>query len=328
MRLSESLDHNPYLFIVGCPRSGTTLLQRLLDAHQDLAIINETLWIDRWCTERKGVTPEGFVTPALISNLFEYRWFARLQLEREKVEGLLESGSRLPYSSFVGRIFDLYGNARGKRLVGDKTPRYVRSLPLLHELFPRARFVHVIRDGRSTCLSILDWGKDAKLASRLPTWTEHPLITAALWWEWFVRLGREAGASLGPRLYYEVRYEALVADATKELEPLCAFLDLPFDEAMLRFHQGRTRANPKLSAKSAWLPVTVGLRDWRRQMDAADVERFEAAAGDLLDELGYERGFPSVGAEARKHASMIGELFTRDARARRRLLPEGWGSVC
>ena len=63
-------------------------------------------------------------------------------------------------------------------------------------------------------------------------------------------------------------------------------------------------------------------------MEAAEVERFEAAAGDLLDELGYERAFQSVGAEARKHASMIGELFTRDTRARGRALPERWGAYC
>ena len=118
------------------------------------------------------------------------------------------------------------------------------------------------------------------------------MATAALWWEWQVRLGREAGASLGPQLYQEVRYEALVGDTAGELEPLCAFLDISFDRAMLDYHQGRQRSDRGLSAKSAWLPPTPGLRDWKTQMGPEDAERFEAVAGDLLDELGYPRDVP------------------------------------
>jgi hypothetical protein len=67
---------------------------------------------------------------------------------------------------------------------------------------------------------------------------------------------------------------------------------------MLRFHEGRERTEPNLDAKKAWRPVTQGLRDWRSQMSQQDVERFEAATGDLLDELGYERAVPNPVAEA------------------------------
>jgi hypothetical protein len=315
---------NPFVFVVGCPRSGTTLVQRMLDAHRDLAIINETLWIDRFFSERKGVTPEGYVTPAFVSNLFDFKWFARLPVEREDVERLVDEDGPVHYTTFVSRIFDLYGRARGKRLVGDKSPRYVRDLPLFHELFPRARFVHVIRDGRSTCLSILNWGKDAKLARRLPTWREHPLVTAALWWEWFVRLGREAGASLGPTLYYEISYEALVAEPAKELERLCSFLGLPFDEAMLRFHEGRQRSEHGLSAKEAWLPPIPGLRDWRTQMAAEEIEQFEAAAGGLLGELGYPRAFPEPAADAQELAARLRRAFAHGRRVRGRHVPKRW----
>jgi hypothetical protein len=79
---------------------------------------------------------------------------------------------------------------------------------------------------------------------------------------------------------------------------LCQFLGVPYDDAMLRFHEGRERTEPNLDAKKAWRPVTQGLRDWRSQMSQQDVERFEAATGDLLDELGYERAVPNPVAEA------------------------------
>jgi Sulfotransferase family len=315
---------NPYVFIVGCPRSGTTLLQRMLDAHPHLAIIDETRWIDRWCRDRKGVMADGFVTGELISKLLAFPRFAQLGLGRDELESLLERDHRLSYPRFVSELFDLYGRSRGKSFVGDKTPRYVRSVMPLHELFPRARFVHLIRDGRGTSLSVVAWRKAAKLADTFPTWKDHPFATAALWWEWQVRLGREAGTALGPELYVEVRYEALIADGARELASVCDFLNLGFDERMLRFHEGRQRRDSGLSAKSAWLPPTPGLRDWKTQMTAEDVERFEATAGELLDELGYPRAVPHPSAETQRLAGRLRAAFTDELRSRGRRLPKQW----
>src|SRR5215472_12172188 len=80
------------------------------------------------------------------------------------------------------------------------------------------------------------------------------------------RLGRQFGSTLGPQLCYELRYESLVSHAERECLALCSFLGLPYDNTMLRFHQGKTKAEPGLSAKEARLSVTPGLRDWKSQM--------------------------------------------------------------
>ena len=321
---------NPYVFIVGCPRSGTTLLGRMVDAHPLVAIIHETRWIDEWFEERVGLTPEEFVTPRLIPLLLDHPRFARLGIEREDLEGLLARGEPVPYASFIIGIFDLYGKAHRKQLVGDKTPRYVRSIRTLHTLWPDARFVHIVRDGRDVSISAMNWEKgSAKLANRFATWGEKPVTTAALWWEWHVRLGREAGESLGSELYHEVRYESLIDRPAEECARLCEFLGVPYDDAMLRFHEGRTRVksghDARRDAKKAWLPVTSGLRDWRSQMPSEDLERFEAAAGGLLDELGYERIPPRPSPRTVVLAARTRGSFLRDLRARGQKVPEGWG---
>jgi sulfotransferase family protein len=314
---------NPYVFVVGCPRSGTTLLQRMLDAHPDLAVINETLWITRQADRRKGVTREGFVTSELVSRLFEYPRFRRLDIPREEVERLLDSDDPVSYPRFVSGIFDLYGRSRGKRLVGDKSPGYVREMATLHALWPEAKFIHLIRDGRDVWLSVTGWKKADRSVGQFATWSQDPVATTALWWERSVRLGREAGASLNTTLYHEVRYEDLVADPGRECGALCDFLGLSYDEAMLRFYEGRTRdLEPGLPSKRAWLPPTPGLRDWRAQMPAEDLERFEAVAGDLLDELGYPLAGPRMQTDG--EAARIRSAFTEDARARGRALPGRW----
>jgi hypothetical protein len=304
---------NPYVFLVGCPRSGTTLLQRMVNAHPLIAITPETHWIPKPYKKRTGLTAGGLVTPELISHLLELPKFTRLGIGRDQHLQMIGNGQPISYASFVTGIFDLYGKAQGKALVGDKTPGYVKSISVLHALWRSARFVHIIRDGRDVCLSVAKWRKTAyKQPGTFCTWADDSVSTAALWWEAMVRMGRQAGKSLGPVLYREIRYEALVDHPAEECAALCEFLGVPFDGAMLRFHEGRTKNDPNLDAKHAWLPVTRGLRDWRTQMPADDVERFEAAAGELLDELGYTRVFPRPRPETVEGATRLRDLLTQD----------------
>ncbi|MGH2967790.1 MAG: sulfotransferase family protein [Solirubrobacteraceae bacterium] len=309
---------NPYVFIVGCPRSGTTLLRRIVDAHPEIAITRETHWIPELIRDGRCVDPHGRTTRELPAVLESHPKFATLGIDHDLLERLA-ADARLSYPALVRALFDHYGAARGKRLVGDKTPGYVSEIALLHGLFPRARFVHLVRDGRDVCLSALGWERKAEqFRRRFPTWEDAPAATAALWWRWHVLHGRGAGRELGPDLYHELRYEALVAQPERECRRLCDFLGLAFDTAMLRFHEGRTRHEPGLSAKRAWLPPTPGLRDWRTQMPDDQVEAFEAAAGDALDVLGYARAVPTPAATRQPAAAALASAFPG------RPLPEGW----
>jgi hypothetical protein len=73
---------NPYVFIVGCPKSGTTLLRRIVDAHPLVAIPNEQHWLPKWFEQRKEVAPEGLATPELVSKVLEYERFSRMAIDR------------------------------------------------------------------------------------------------------------------------------------------------------------------------------------------------------------------------------------------------------
>ncbi len=273
----------PYVLAVGCPRSGTTLLQRMLDHHPMLAIANDTHFIAKVIDPEGGDVP---LSPEIVDRVLAYHRFPRLGLPEDSVR--LAAARSETYAQFVGLLYAEFAARRGKPLAGEKTPDYVRYLPLLGRLFPWARFIHLIRDGRDVALSTMQWARPHKGPGRFAMWEEEPVAVCALWWRWQVSAGRSKGLELRSR-YCEVHYEQLVVDPAGTTSRLCGFLDLPFSQEMLAFHVGKTRSDPGLSAKNAWLPPTRGLRDWRTQMIERDVALFEALAGDLLSSFGYER---------------------------------------
>ncbi len=317
----------PSVFIVGCARSGTTLLQRIVDSHPRMAVTPSMHWM-RDLLRKHGVRkPDDPVPPEIVSALLAHPRFARLRLDPEKVERLARPtahpGARLTHVGLLSGIFRLYGEAAGKPVVGNKTAPFVRRIPELHRLWPGARFVHIIRDGRDVCLSILDWESAESAAGRYASWNEDPISTTALWWKRKVLLGREGGEPLAPDLYHELRYESLVSDPAGECGRLCRFLGLPYDEAMLRFDERREGTDPDLERAHPTMPITAGLRDWREQMPRADLERFEAAAEDLLEELGYPL-VTDPKREALDRAARVRESFAGDAGSRGQRLPAGW----
>jgi hypothetical protein len=303
---------NPYVFVVGCPRSGTTLLQRMLDNHPMLAVANDSHFVPR-AVEDVPIGEDPPLTPALVEWVRTYRRFHRLGLSHEAVAAA--AARSRTYTEFVGALYTEYGRKRGKRLAGEKTPDYVRHLPRLHALFPWVRSIHIIRDGREVCLSALEWAHDGKGPGKLALWGDEPVAACALWWRWQVVTGRRDGAALGDR-YRETRYESLVARPEETLRDLAGFLGLPDAPEMAAYHVGRTIDRPGLSAKKAWLPPTAGLRSWHADMSRRDRAMFEALAGDLLSDLGYERSIDSLPAEVAEAAARCRTWW--DARLPRR----------
>lgn len=277
---------NPYVFVVGCPRSGTTLLQRMLDAHPDMTIANDTHFITRAAKKILRHDAEPALTADLVELVENYRRFYRMGLSAEQVREA--AGQSRSYSGFVARLYDARAANEGKTISGEKTPDYCRQIPTLSKLFPDSRFIHIVRDGRDTALSTLDWANENKGPGKWKLWQSDPVGTCALWWRWQVRKGCLEGGELPSDRYCEIRYEDLVDDPDTKLKELAGFLGIPYSESMSRFFQGKTRKKPGLSAKSAWIPPTKGLRDWRKQMSREDALLFQELAGDWLERLGYE----------------------------------------
>jgi hypothetical protein len=302
-------------FFVGSGRSGTTLVRAMFDSHPDMAIPDESNFVPRFGKARERYEEAwGFATAAFLRDLFRERWFRQSGLSQEAVREAFDANPPANVPSAIREVFALYARQRGKSLYGDKTPSYVLHLPLLADLFPEARFVHVLRDGRDVAMSLLDVGFGPR------TMTE-----AAIHWRERVGKGLAEGRPLGPGRYREVRYEDVLNDPAGTIEPLCYFVGVEFDPAMLRYFE---RADSIVSAnvykyRSVRLPPTKRLRDWRTQLPSRDLALFEALAGEVLDEAGYERslnGSSSLLARADAHARALAVAMRHIPRDVRRSL--------
>jgi hypothetical protein len=279
------------VIVLGVSRSGTTLLKQMLDRHPQLAIPTESYFLPQlW--DRHGERPDR---DAFLADL------DRLARLRDWGVTDAEVAERLPadpsFPEAVQAIYRAYADARGKPRFGDKTPSYMQELDLLERAFPGARYVHLIRDGRDAALSFVG-------LTRKPTFNlarPRGIGGFAVQWRREVEAARRFGRERLSGRYCELRYEDLVADPEAELRAIGDVLELQLDPAMLAYHEdpeaGTLRDHPKLAH-----PPTPGLRSWREGMPPRQAELFEAIAGDLLAELGYERAHPTPSATARAHA--------------------------
>ena len=294
----------PPFFIVGSARSGTTLLRVILNAHPAVTVPPES----RFVTELSRGTGEIRIGDFLKA-LENHRQFKSWNLPIDVVRAQMPDRDTVPYGTAIEAVYTAYAKHVGKEIWGDKTPRYVEHIQFISGLFPDARFVHLVRDGRDVALSY----------ANVPFGPKTVAKAAALWAK-RVRLGVSDGRTLGDSRYKEIRYEDLVDAPEETTRSLCAFIGIEFDPDMMEytekapefvFDKAKTY-NPKVLEKP-----TKSARSWETEMPAGHQAVFEVVAGDVLDLFEYPRRFPSPSAPAKLAAALgklglpVGRLATR-----------------
>jgi hypothetical protein len=287
---------DPFPVIVGCPRSGTSLLAVMLDAHSQLAIPPETSFLPNvmGLTGDPASLRRRFFDIVTADRMTISNW-SDFGLDKDAFWRRLEAIPVFTVAAGTRTFYALYAEAQHKRRTGDKTPGYVFTMQHIQTLLPEAHFIHVIRDPRDTAMS---WRK---------TWFAPSQDYAVLgaYWRQNVEVGRRAAPAL--RHYQEIRFEDLVVRPKAELERLCAYLSLSYEPAMLdsgargqaRLEklQGRPHADGRVIARDertrihvnlARPPMVERVEAWRREMTEAERREVESGAGSLLLELGYQ----------------------------------------
>jgi hypothetical protein len=242
------------IFVIGSPRSGTTLMRAILDSHPNIfcpiwetglfvhlgALMNGDL--------QKILKTEGDTFPLGHAELIA--WVRRLAVD----------------------LFDQFGKKAAKPRWAEKTPGHVHHVNLIHEVFPHAQFIHMIRSGYDVVKSL----QNMPWAPRRIGWSTQTWVSS-------VQAGRAAGAKLPPGHYLEVRYEKLIEQPQAVLEEMCKFLGEPFAPQMLEFHDP-----DKNTWKAQHKPLQNKPVNSYRNLSLWQRLAFSWSAGWLMRDLGYQ----------------------------------------
>ena len=269
VELGKSLIGIP-VFLVGCARSGTSIFGEAIAAHNRVAYLFEASRIWNTLVPRKDDHRLGAddATPAVAAAIY------RALAEARK---------------------DLAGD-----VLVEKNPKHVIRIPFLHALFPQARFLHLIRDGRDTVASLMfrnrgaDWGH-----LEIPGWREllaryrrENHIRSAHQWRYAVTAARRDGAELSEELYREIKYEDLVRQPAVLLRGVFDFLALEFDPGVDDFlgkiqDVTRNSYHAKKQVRHFVDNHTRRIGRYAENLSPEQLRDVMTVCGGLLEELGY-----------------------------------------
>lgn len=277
MEYLDKIQRKPPVFITGYMRSGTTLLGNIVDRHPAIAVFIESFFIPRYFFTQPLFWPLGRDQNylRLARCIVDERRSQRNGVTMGDSGDLLANERTLP--ALIDALFLQWAMSRGKQRWADKSPGYISKISVLDRMFPDARFVHIVRDGRDVWLSVkkLGWQTD--------------VVKVATDWSKTVSHARRYGASMSPGRYLEVGYERLVAFPEEEARRIAAFLDEPYDRTMVQPDE----EGPGNPALDGWPGVDKAIdpentRKWKKQLSDYELAAFDLCAGELLQSLGYE----------------------------------------
>lgn len=296
---SRQLSNIPIFFVVGRPRSGTTLLRTLFDAHPNVIVPAECqLIINLYPKYGKTLNWSLERLDEFYHDLYKQWRFDVWPIDRDSLyKSLMACEGENTYSTIIKVVYYEYHSIYGHNLLlalGDKNPGYTIYTERLIKIFPEAKFIHIIRDYRDNFVSIrnVDF--------------ELPFISLTVSkWKYFVKKFRKA-AEHHPGTHLEVRYEDLVARPEEMFRDLCEFIGIPFSSIPFSFYKKSGEAlksYPKKLVKKYHSSLMkkvntsrVGL--WKKELTEKEVRIADATAGRYAAITGHKRFYSKPGFRA------------------------------
>lgn len=305
-----------YVFIVGCPRTGSTLLRHLLNKSENICITSETHYLRRlskiglW----KRITRFGDMNNTdnvdkLIAYLYSghyasargYWGWLNKHIDRQQFRQRLLATDRSDCEIFR-LLMQIYmenkkSSSDATIILGEKTPTHLYYVPTLFEWFPNTKIIHTFRDPRAIFTSVLKrvktgkWGPKALFPS-LPAWMIDPWIdpievfhVTKMWLD-AVRLHTKY-EHLYPNNYYLLRFEDLVNEPEQQLQQVCRFLNIPFESRMLDSIDIVGSSFQQQRRVFTGLDKTATHR-WQEHIHPLARAWFSILGGKYLKQFGYE----------------------------------------
>jgi len=297
MHPEDKYTFNGPIFIVGRPRSGTKLLRSLLNGHSRISIpFWESNFIPRYINKHHEFgNIETFKNFVKFFKFFEKIEFFRKINNHPEYAGIVECNQwyseikDYSYSGAISAFFKMYAKRENKSIWGDKSPGYMLYSKELKKLFPESKFIHIIRDVRDHCLSIMN------------AWNWNP-YRAAQYWNDSIKKCRKDARSFLKNDYYEIKYENLIENPDVELVKLCKFLNINYENKMQQMDKPTENLG---DAKGAKIILSQNKTKWHHKMSDNMVRKIETISFEMLIGLNYEIFYAKKGKRLTRKEMMI-----------------------
>lgn len=271
------------IFIVGCPRSGTTLLRTIIASHSRLIIAPESHFLNYWVKEYGQLDlnkPEDL--QSFWADFSKSQRFGYFQLNADDLLQKLKAQDEISFRAIFQLLLSEYAAARQKPRWGEKTPAHYDFLETLLDWFPQARVLWLVRDPRAVVASLLQ-----------VEWSSNYTYANAYYWLSSARLYREKWQQESRVML--LKYEDLVADPAAGTDKICAFLGEAVEPEMLTRRSEKDVPNlhaggwAKRHLQQVMQPIGQGaVEKWRSQLSSTQIAIIEHITRDAMGFYGYE----------------------------------------
>lgn len=235
------------------------------------------------------------VAKAFVGELSHTRKIETWNLDYTRLLDYILSAKPGSYTEAAGAVYEFYGHSTGKTFLrwGDKNNHYLRHIDIIREMYPPARFIHIIRDGRDVACSYMDLHR-SNIVSEYAPQLAYKLKDIANVWSTNIQKIRSSFDRIGWNNVSEIRYEDLVSQPSNELKKVCSFLEEPYDADMeLYFIKNQLEHQEPVEflqwkAKTIEKPTTSEVGKFRKELTTEEIREFESVSASLLKIYNYD----------------------------------------
>jgi len=284
------------LFILGNNRSGTSLLRLILTCHEEIVIPPESHFLLWNYNKYRFWQPENGYENFLF-DLFNSTKFETWGLDKQEVESFLNFRKPISYSQLCADIYILFGVKQNKiaSLWGDKNSLWIEKMPLLYSLYNKAKFIHIVRDGRDVATSYLDInqysGPRHKYFPKLPNQIEQ---IAEIWNNNVLSISRFL-SQIPTHNYLEIKYEDLVCQNETVINTVLTFLNVPLSPSIFDYYEINKSKHLEPEEFLGWKAKLNEPLDrsnvgkYKYRLAPSDIKIFEQIAAEALERYGYPK---------------------------------------
>lgn len=287
------------IFVIGNPRSGTTLLRLMLNSHRDILVPPEcgfaVWWYDKYKHWDSSSAIDNSTLSDFLNDLRSSRKIETWNLDYNKLKHFIIDEHPASYADLVSTVYIFYGISIGRKFKrwGDKNNFYLKHINLIKQLYPPVYFIHIIRDGRDVACSYTTINKNkfnSIYAPRLP----KTIIEIAKEWVTNVSRIRNSFNIFDWENVLEIKYEDLVVHPHSVLKKICSFLKQPYYRSMLEYYKSPNKLGNEPEAFLEWKgkimqkASALNVGQYKRELNLKDLNIFNSVSEKILKIYNYE----------------------------------------